>query len=219
MADDPDATPRQRYDVLMRAGRRLPLVGDVAGADRHRRAGGRGGRGDSATSELVAARRDRDHPGRAVAVGPARRGARGGRRARSARSLDRLPPEDGALRCRVLLGLANELYYGASFEERRALVDEGLAMARRLEDEDLLLDACQIAFVSLWSPGTAAERLALVDEAVELAARDRQRAGHRGGRHACARSSLGELGRPQEMWAAVEVARARGRAAAACSTG
>jgi hypothetical protein len=118
-----------------------------------------------------------------------------------------LPPEDGALRCRVLLGLANELYYGASFEERRALVDEGLAMARRLKDEDLLLDACQIAFVSLWSTGTAAERLALVDEAVDLAARTRnERATVVAGTLRAV--VLGELGRPQDMWAAVEVARA-----------
>ena len=122
-------------------------------------------------------------------------------------SLDRLPPQDGALRCRTLLGLANELYYGATFEERRALVDEGLAMARRLGDDELVLDACQIAFVSLWSPRTAAERLAFAEEAVELAARTgNERATVVSGTLRAV--ALGELGRPQEMWAAVDVARA-----------
>jgi len=121
-------------------------------------------------------------------------------------SLEALPPEDGALRCRAMLGLANELYYGATFEERRALVDEALAMARRLGDDDLLLDACQIAFVSLWQSQTAPERLALADEAVALAAK-------LGSERAFVVSAtlravvLGELGRTAEMWTAVEVAR------------
>ena len=65
-------------------------------------------------------------------------------------SLDRLPATDSELRCRVLLALANELYDGASYDERRALCDEGLAMARRLGRPRLLLDACQIVFVALW---------------------------------------------------------------------
>ncbi len=46
-----------------------------------------------------------------------------------------------------MLGLANELYYGASFEERRALVEQALAMARRLGDDALVLDACEVGFV------------------------------------------------------------------------
>ncbi|RYP86444.1 hypothetical protein EKO23_09060 [Nocardioides guangzhouensis] len=122
------------------------------------------------------------------------------------RSLDRLPASDGALRCRTMLGLANELYYGATFAERRALVDEALAMARRLGDDALLLDACQIAFVSLWTCRTAPERLDLATESLDLARRT-------GAERAfvvsaCLRAVvLAELGRPAEMWEAVAEAR------------
>ena len=123
------------------------------------------------------------------------------------RCLAELPPQDGPLRCRVMLGLANELYYGSTFEERRALVDEALAMARRLGDDLLLLDACQIAFVTLWRPSTAVERLALAEEAVELATRTGAEQGFVVS--ATLRAVvLGELGRPAMMWAAVDIARA-----------
>ena len=50
----------------------------------------------------------------------------------------------------MLLALANELEHRSSDAERRALVDAGLAMARRLGDPRLVRDACQIAFVTLW---------------------------------------------------------------------
>jgi hypothetical protein len=122
------------------------------------------------------------------------------------RSLDRLPAADSPLRCRVMMSLANELYYGAGFAERRALVDEGIAMARRLGDEELLLDVCQIAFVSLWTSGTAPERLALAEEAVGLARRTGSERAFVVS--ACLRAvALGELGRPAEMWDAVAQAR------------
>jgi DNA-binding SARP family transcriptional activator len=122
------------------------------------------------------------------------------------RSLDQLPTADGALRCRVLLSLANELYYGAPFEERRALVDEALAMARRLDDDALVLDACQTSFSSLWRASTAEERLALAEESLVLAGRlGNERAAVVS---ACLRAVVyGELGRPVEMFAAAEVAR------------
>ena len=71
------------------------------------------------------------------------------------RCLERLPSADHPTRCRVMLSLANELYYGATFGERQALVDEALAMAERLGDERLLLDANQIAFAALWTSDTA----------------------------------------------------------------
>jgi Bacterial transcriptional activator domain/AAA ATPase domain len=122
------------------------------------------------------------------------------------RTLERLPDEDDPLRCRVLLSLANELYSGAPYAERRLLVDEALAMARRLGDEELLLDACQVSFVSLWVSSTAQERLAWAEESLELA----RRVGNERAQvvSACLRAvALGELGRPAEMWRAVEVAR------------
>jgi DNA-binding SARP family transcriptional activator len=120
-------------------------------------------------------------------------------------SLDRLPGADGALRCRVMLALANELEAGATFLERQALTDEAVAMARRLDDPALLLDACQVSFVALWVPQTAAERLALATEAMELS----QRLGNEQAFvvSACLRTVvLGELGRPHEMDEAALVA-------------
>lgn len=85
------------------------------------------------------------------------------------RALAELPPDDGPLRCRALLSLASEIYYGVSAQEREALVEQGLAMARRLEDPALLLSACLIGFVSTWRPATATSRLALAEEAVAIA--------------------------------------------------
>jgi hypothetical protein len=122
-------------------------------------------------------------------------------------SLERLPTEDSELRCHSMLALANELYDAVGYEERRALVDEGLAMARRLGDQALQLDACQIAFVSLWVPATAPERLGHATEAMELA---RVTGNERGFVvSATLRAAvLGELGRPQDMREAAEVARA-----------
>jgi DNA-binding SARP family transcriptional activator len=122
-------------------------------------------------------------------------------------SLERLPATDSELRCRTMLALANELYDEVGFEERRALVDEGLAMARRLGDQALQLDACQIAFVALWVPATAPERLEHATEAMELA---RATGNERGFVvSATLRAAvLSELGRPQEMAEAARLARA-----------
>jgi DNA-binding SARP family transcriptional activator len=87
------------------------------------------------------------------------------------RALDALPPQDGELRCRALLSLASETYYGSTPREREALADEGLAMARRLDDPALRLLACQLAFVSTWRAGTAEARLILAEESMVLARR------------------------------------------------
>jgi hypothetical protein len=122
-------------------------------------------------------------------------------------SLDRLPPEDGELRCRAMLALANELNDTVAFEERRALVDEGLAMARRLDDPVLLMDCLQVACAALWVVPTAGQRLEQASEALELArATGRERSVVVS---ATLRAvALSELGRPHEMWPAVAVARA-----------
>ena len=74
-------------------------------------------------------------------------------------------------------------------------------MARRLGDDELLLDACQIGFVSLWRPDTAAARL--------RPGRARRwssphATGNERGYVAAATLravALGELGRVAEMWA------------------
>ncbi|MBA2956601.1 AAA family ATPase [Nocardioides sp. CGMCC 1.13656] len=121
--------------------------------------------------------------------------------------LDRLPPEDSELRCRTMLALANELYDTVGWAERRALTDEGLAMARRLDDPRLLMHACQAVFVSLWHVRTAAERLVLAREALDLAHRTRSDRAV----VVCSTllaAALSELGRTDEMWPAVDAARA-----------
>ena len=205
MGADPDATDRDRYDVLMQ------LV------DAYRWLG--------RWTELVAAVEQAIDVGEALgdvelvsqaAMSPTigalwQSGAHGQVHHKVVealrRSLDRLPAEDSPLRCRTMLGLANELYYGSTFEERRALVDEALAMARRIDDDGLRLDACQIAFSALWCPRTSPERLDLVVEAIELA-------GQLGHERALVVSLTlravveGELGLVEQMWASAAVARA-----------
>ncbi|WP_395692619.1 BTAD domain-containing putative transcriptional regulator [Nocardioides sp.] len=125
-------------------------------------------------------------------------------------SLDRLPPADSDLRCRTMLALANELYDTVSWEERRALCDEGLAMARRLGDPLLLLQACLVGFVALWTAETVLDRLELVREALDLA-----RSTGSGRSHVVSATLhavvLSELGRTEEMWPAIAEARAAAR--------
>ena len=126
------------------------------------------------------------------------------------RSLDGLPTADDPLRCRVMLSLANELYYGATFEERSALVAESLAMARRLGDRRLLLDANQIAFPALWSPTTGEDRLRYAEESAALARELGEELAYVVS--ATLRAVvLSELGRVDQMWAAIDVARAEAR--------
>ncbi len=123
------------------------------------------------------------------------------------RSLNRLPAGDSPLRCRVLASLGHELYYGSSVAERERLAEESLAMARRLDDDRLRHDVCQIGFRTLWRPATAPQRLELADEACRLA---RRVADEKATAIATVLRAvvLGELGRPAEMWEAVREARA-----------
>jgi DNA-binding SARP family transcriptional activator len=202
--EDPEATPAARYDLLLRlmdayrwAARLPPLVGTVERAV----AVGKQMRDPEAVARAaIATSRDglwRSAPPGQVndVVVSALRG-----------SLERLPAEDGELRCLTMLALANELWLDTSYQERRALCDEALAMARRIADPGLLLDACQMAFVGLWHAENTAERLALATEAQGLA-RDL------GEEQAFVVSAtlrtvaLCELGRRAEMLEQAEVAR------------
>jgi len=85
--------------------------------------------------------------------------------------LRRLPAADSELRCRVMLALALELYFADAPGERQALIEQGLAMARRLGDPALLLWACTVAWVAMWRPNTAEERWELAREALDAAER------------------------------------------------
>lgn len=204
MGDDPDATDRDHYDVLMQLvdayrwlGKWNELVHTVEQAiDVAERIGDVELVSRAAISPTLGALWQSGAHGEVhqQVVGALRR------------CLDRLPADDSPLRCRTMLGLANELYYGATFEERRALVDEALSMARRIDDDGLLLDACQIAYSALWCPETTQERLGLVLEAIDLA----ERLGHE--RALVVSLTLravvqGELGLVDDMRVSIGVAR------------
>ena len=182
MADDPEVTPRQRYDVLLRLidAYRWSAMWPELTATVEQAVDVAEEIGDP---ELVAAAAISTTQGALWQSAPHGEVHEGVVRALRS-SLDRLPAEDGALRCRVLLGLANELYYGASFEERRALVDEGLAMARRLEGRGpapgRLPDRVRLAVVDRHRGGAARPRR----RGGRARGAHRQRAGHRGGGHA-----------------------------------
>jgi DNA-binding SARP family transcriptional activator len=123
------------------------------------------------------------------------------------RSLEELPAGDGELRCRVLLALGNESYYVAPYAERLALIDEAIAMAERIGDARLLLETHQTAFVALWACQTGERRLAHATAALELAVSlGDERAAVVCGALRCV--VLSELGRPGELFDAVESVRA-----------
>ncbi len=85
-------------------------------------------------------------------------------------ALSRLPEHDSVERCHVMLGLAVQLYYVPSVDaEVEALVDEGLAMARRVGDPRLLMWACRSAALALWTPARAHRRAELSREGLEAA--------------------------------------------------
>ncbi|HWJ81356.1 MAG TPA: BTAD domain-containing putative transcriptional regulator [Nocardioides sp.] len=113
-------------------------------------------------------------------------------------SLDRLPPGDGELRCRTLLALAIEAGDEGALAADDPGLGEALAMARRLDDPELLITAQQTAFMTRWVPSTAEDRLTGITEAVEVARRiGAERVGVVCGTLRAA--VLGELGRPAEM--------------------
>jgi DNA-binding SARP family transcriptional activator len=85
------------------------------------------------------------------------------------RCLERLPDGDSRARCLVLLSLANELYFEVPLDQRQEWVEMALAMARRLDDPGLGIDARMVAQISLFSPATADQRLSWLTEATELA--------------------------------------------------
>jgi hypothetical protein len=68
-----------------------------------------------------------------------------------------------------MMALALELYYATTRQERAALCEQSLAMARRLGDQQLLLDILLAMPLGIWSPATADLRYELTDEAVALA--------------------------------------------------
>ena len=204
LPQDPDATPRERYDVLTDLADAQRWSGDWTGlvATTEELIGVARELGDT---DLLAAAATTTAVGALWQSGP--HGSVNAEVVTALRDvLAALPTEDSPVRARVMLSLALEIYYGSTFEERRALVDEGAAMARRLGDEALLLDVYQLAYVALWCQRTAEERRELVTEAMGLA--------HRlGDERAYVVSTTlravvaAELGLVEEMWEHAAVAR------------
>jgi AAA ATPase domain len=89
-------------------------------------------------------------------------------------ALEALGPKDDALRARLLVRLAVQLYdrFGAA-ERRRELVDEAIATARRLRDPAALAYVLSNAQLATWSPDTREEALAWSREVIELGERAR----------------------------------------------
>lgn len=82
-------------------------------------------------------------------------------------AMSELPTGDSAQRCRVMVALALMLYYEPSARaEVGALVDEGVAMARRLGDPALMGWAALTAWKALWTPDQAHVRLDLAQESL-----------------------------------------------------
>ena len=175
MAEDPDAGPRDRYDVLMQlidAYRWSAMWPELTSGPWRRRSRSAESLGDVELTARAAIATTQGALWQSAAPGEVHEEVVAALR----RSLDRLPATTARCAAGCCSSLANELYYGAPFDERRALVDEALAMARRLGDDALLLDACQIAFVSLWRASTAVERLGLGRGVTRAGRASRQRA-------------------------------------------
>ncbi len=84
-------------------------------------------------------------------------------------ALDALPPGDSAGRAMVGARLAGELYFlPAASDRREALTGDAVAMARRLDDPAVLAFVLGSAHWGTWVPGTARERLAIVEEILQL---------------------------------------------------
>jgi hypothetical protein len=121
--------------------------------------------------------------------------------------LEQLPPGDGIPRCRAMITLAHEIYYGSSMQERQALCDEALAMARRLGDDDLLLHTLLVVPLAVWSPASVDLRFELTGEAADLARRMGDEASVTIAL-ALQASAASESGRVAEMYPLIDQARA-----------
>jgi eukaryotic-like serine/threonine-protein kinase len=102
---------------------------------------------------------------------------------------------DDASRAKLLARLAMELYFAAAGERRATLVNEALAIARRLGDPATLAYVLNARYAALWGPENVEERLEIADEVVELArsAGDHRLAREGRGRRIVALLELGDV--------------------------
>ena len=71
---------------------------------------------------------------------------------------------DDGLRARLLARLAMELYFAGAEERRAILVDEAVAIARRLGDPATLAYALNARYAALWGPANVEDAVAGVDD-------------------------------------------------------
>jgi hypothetical protein len=86
-------------------------------------------------------------------------------------ALDLLPPHDSALRARASARLGQRLDPVTDQTRREALVDEGVAMARRLGDDEALVSLLAAAALVNWPPERDAVRRDATEEVLARAAR------------------------------------------------
>lgn len=87
------------------------------------------------------------------------------------RAAERLGDVDTPERARILATLCAELLFGTTFEERLALAEEAIAVARRAGDNVAVADSLIRIQESIVIPETLVQRIAWIDEACELADR------------------------------------------------
>lgn len=78
-------------------------------------------------------------------------------------------PGDSAVRVQLLGALAHQLYLSGELERRRRLADESVAMARRIDEPTTLAHALLYWRIARWQFTNAHERLAVSNEALQLA--------------------------------------------------
>lgn len=117
--------------------------------------------------------------------------------------LRELDSRESELGCRVMLALASELYYADAPQERAALVEQGLALARRLDEPDLLVWAMTAAFQATWRPATREDRFGLAREALAAAERTGQ-ARHLAIARYLVAAAAHETGRIGLMWEQID---------------
>jgi tetratricopeptide (TPR) repeat protein len=83
--------------------------------------------------------------------------------------------QDSSLLARVLGRMATELYFSDRTEERVALGDQAVAMARRIGDRATLASTLSARFLTLLSPENSAERLQIAADVVALGEEVRDR--------------------------------------------
>jgi tetratricopeptide (TPR) repeat protein len=84
-------------------------------------------------------------------------------------ALERIGPEDGSVRARLMARIATAIYYRFGTADRRnAMVTEAVAMARRLDDPATLAYVLINGQLATWGPDTTERDLGWVDELLVL---------------------------------------------------